>query len=257
MALVSVKALRLYHDKGILVPDFVDPSSGYRYYSSDQFYDVRILTTLKDMGFSLAEIASILGSCEEDSDLVDRLNEKKGQLEHRIRSFEKSVKEIENILDKEKTSMNTEALSDRVEEKTVDEVLVAGYRMKGRYSEIGKGYGKLGRHVGRHTTGPAMCLYHDSEWKEDDADFEPCFVVKKEVSGPDISCRKLEGGRALSIIHKGPYEKLSETYKIIFELIKANDLTPQVPSREIYHKGPGMILKGNPDKYVTEIQILV
>jgi hypothetical protein len=29
------------------------------------------------------------------------------------------------------------------------------------------------------------------------------------------------------------------------------------PMREIYVKGPGMILRGNPKNYLTEIQILV
>lgn len=29
------------------------------------------------------------------------------------------------------------------------------------------------------------------------------------------------------------------------------------PTREVYIKGPGMIFKGNPKRYLTEIQILV
>ena len=31
----------------------------------------------------------------------------------------------------------------------------------------------------------------------------------------------------------------------------------QLPSREVYLKGPGMILRGNPKNYLTEIQIPV
>ena len=30
-----------------------------------------------------------------------------------------------------------------------------------------------------------------------------------------------------------------------------------LPTREVYLKGPGMLLKGNPEKYLTEIQIPV
>jgi hypothetical protein len=29
------------------------------------------------------------------------------------------------------------------------------------------------------------------------------------------------------------------------------------PTREIYLKGPGMIFKGNPENYLTEIQIMI
>jgi effector-binding domain-containing protein len=43
----------------------------------------------------------------------------------------------------------------------------------------------------------------------------------------------------------------------------AKDATFQVeektllPSREVYLKGPGIIFRGNPKKYLTEIQILI
>ena len=29
---LTIKALRMYHDEGILVPEKIDPVSGYRYY---------------------------------------------------------------------------------------------------------------------------------------------------------------------------------------------------------------------------------
>ena len=29
---LSVKALRYYHDEGILIPDYIDDETGYRYY---------------------------------------------------------------------------------------------------------------------------------------------------------------------------------------------------------------------------------
>lgn len=34
MSRLSVKALRLYDQEGILKPGYVDPQNGYRYYSS-------------------------------------------------------------------------------------------------------------------------------------------------------------------------------------------------------------------------------
>ncbi|MBM4203812.1 MAG: MerR family DNA-binding transcriptional regulator [Gammaproteobacteria bacterium] len=33
---LSIKALRLYADRGLLNPVHIDPESGYRYYASDQ-----------------------------------------------------------------------------------------------------------------------------------------------------------------------------------------------------------------------------
>jgi effector-binding domain-containing protein len=36
--------------------------------------------------------------------------------------------------------------------------------------------------------------------------------------------------------------------------VKEKGYTVVSPTREVYLKGPGMIFKGNPRKYVTEIQ---
>ena len=37
--------------------------------------------------------------------------------------------------------------------------------------------------------------------------------------------------------------------------IKTHGYDTRLPTREVYIKGPGMIFKGNPKKYLTEIQI--
>ena len=39
--------------------------------------------------------------------------------------------------------------------------------------------------------------------------------------------------------------------------IKSKGYEIEFPTREVYLKGPGMIFRGNPAKYLTEIQILI
>jgi effector-binding domain-containing protein len=67
----------------------------------------------------------------------------------------------------------------------------------------------------------------------------------------------LKGGKCVSLIHKGPYEKLGESYQKIFGYINSNGYQTLIPSREVYIKGPGMIFRGNPNNYLTEIQIFL
>ncbi len=257
MTRVSVKALRLYHERGLLKPDFVDPESGYRYYTEEQFFDLRVVLELKALGFSLKDIHEILDHCEEDCDLVEELERQKHKLNARISAYRTAVENIELILKTERRTMSDTNTDERVEEKYVDEILIAGHRMKGRYDEIGNGFGKVGRKAGRWIAGPAMALYYDGEYKEEGADYEACFPVKKEVTADEINCRVIGGGKALTIVHQGPYDTLSDSYKILWDVVKANGLKLKIPSREIYLKGPGMILKGNPKKYRTEIQFFV
>ena len=87
--------------------------------------------------------------------------------------------------------------------------------------------------------------------------FEVCLPIRSGSDVDDIKVRKLEGGRLLSIMHRGPYEEVGTAYEQIMKYAKEHGLEVQAPCREIYIKGPGMIFKGNPKNYLTEVQMLV
>jgi DNA-binding transcriptional MerR regulator len=57
---LSTKALRLYHDQGLLVPASVDPDSGYRYYTAAQIGVATRISLMRRAGVGLAEIAAFL-----------------------------------------------------------------------------------------------------------------------------------------------------------------------------------------------------
>jgi len=254
---LSIKTLRLYHEKGILIPSEVDEFTGYRYYSEANIEQARTIRILKEYDFSLAEIKEILGECSEESELLEQLIKKKSEIEAKISRYEDVSRSIELIIQKETESKMKTEPEFEIEEKEVETKLIAGYRMKGKYSDVGKAYGILARHLGKEINGKAMNLYYDAEYKEDDADFEPCFPVRKGKNSDKISVRELKGGKCVSLIHKGPYETLGESYKKIYSYINEKKYTAKIPSREIYIKGPGMIFKGNSSNYLTEIQLLI
>ena len=56
---------------------------------------------------------------------------------------------------------------------------------------------------------------------------------------------------------KGEVEALTTAHVDCDAHVNANGLKVEMPTREIYIKGPGMIFKGNPNEYLTEIQMLV
>lgn len=140
-------------------------------------------------------------------------------------------------------------------EKTVEPVLVASIRFKGKYSDCSNAFSRLGRSLGRRIAGHFFNLYYDEGYKENDADIESCVPIRqpKEVEG--ITIRTVPGGRCLSLLHRGPYDEVGPSYEKIMAYAQEKNLTLQGPAREIYLKGPGMFFKGNPKKYLTEIQI--
>ena len=57
---LSPKALRLYDELGLLVPDHVDPATGYRWYADAQLDRARVVALLRRIGVPLAQIRDML-----------------------------------------------------------------------------------------------------------------------------------------------------------------------------------------------------
>lgn len=60
MTHLSIKALRHYHDVGLLVPAEIDPASGYRYYEAGQVGTAQVIRRFRDLGMPLDEVRSLL-----------------------------------------------------------------------------------------------------------------------------------------------------------------------------------------------------
>ena len=57
---LSLKALRLYDERGVLVPSRVDQASGYRYYDTAQLDDARLVVMLRQLQLPLAAVRELL-----------------------------------------------------------------------------------------------------------------------------------------------------------------------------------------------------
>lgn len=64
---LSVKALRLYDKRRVLVPARVDGVTGYRYYDATQLDDARLVAMLRQLDLSLAAIGRLLACDRADA----------------------------------------------------------------------------------------------------------------------------------------------------------------------------------------------
>lgn len=68
---LSIKALRLYDRQGVLIPAFVDPSSGYRQYRETQLETARLVGRLRRLDMPLGLIREVIrASGQQRVDLV-------------------------------------------------------------------------------------------------------------------------------------------------------------------------------------------
>ena len=256
---LTVKTLRFYHDQRLLVPSFVDPQTGYRHYDPSQVETARAIAYLRGLEFPVAEIRELLRH-DADERLLDVMERQKAVLNQKIGRYRKAVRSLDQFITDEKEARAMSQSTYPVQEKVLEPALVAGVRMKGRYSECGKGFATIGRAMGRHIRGKPFLLHYDDEFKEDDADFEACFPVaaaKASAAPEGVSVRQLPGGRCVSVLHKGPWDQLGHAYARVLAYVKDKNYRVVMPTREVYLKGPGMIFKGNPKNYLTEIQVPV
>jgi DNA-binding transcriptional MerR regulator/DNA gyrase inhibitor GyrI len=253
---LTVKTLRYYHEEGLLLPAVVDRDTGYRYYKAAQLETARVIAYLRDLEFPIAEIKELLGD-QDETDLLDALERHRSQLKERIKRLQKTVRSLDQFILEERQGQTMANISDGLQEKNLDPILVAGIRMKGHYNECGKGFARLGGGFGRLICGKPLLLHYDTEYREEDADFEACLPIRQHKSVEGASVHKLPGVRCVTLVHKGPYEQMGRSYAKVFEWIKSRNYKVVLPTREVYIKGPGMIFKGNPKNYVTEIQIPV
>ncbi len=252
---ITVKTLRFYHDEKLLIPPVVDPQTGYRYYDPALVERARAITWLRGFEFPLDDIRALLAAHEEPGAVLAAMEKQSSAIEQRVRHLKNASRAMHDYIRQERQAMAMMQQSDDVRERTTDAQLIAGVRMKGKYSDCGKGFGKIGRSFGRLIAGPCFLLHYDTEYKEDDADFEACMPVRRAKSVDGISVRELPAARCVCLIHKGPYNQLGPAYEKAIRYAKEKGFAIASPTREVYLKGPGMIFKGNPKNYVTEIQL--
>ena len=92
---ISIKALRAYHEAGILVPARVDPETGYRIYAVDQLADAAIVARLRALDVPLAQVKEILHG--RDPDLTRRILEThQTHMQQRLADTQRIIEELQS-----------------------------------------------------------------------------------------------------------------------------------------------------------------
>lgn len=249
---LTIKALRIYHEEGLLVPEKIDPGNGYRQYGDQNFRRAHAIIILRELGCSLREMKEVFTSCKDDTELGELFRRKLSETERELLRMKDVRGRIHYYA--EMTEEDDMKIQGELIEKDIPEHWICSIRYKGAYADIGKYFGELFKKAGRWSTGKPFAIYHDSEYREH-ADIEAALIVRRELEVPGITSRILQGGRYATLRYKGPYEQIGEAYKTLFDWLADKNLDAGIPSRELYIKGPGMFLPRSPKDFMTEIQV--
>lgn len=111
MTRLTRKALRLYHDAGLLEPVDVDPSSGYRYYDVSQVASAQVIKRLRDLDMPLPDVRSYV-TAENDSVRRSVLTQHLDRLESELRRTHDAVSSLRALVNESTTSPSIEMRTD-------------------------------------------------------------------------------------------------------------------------------------------------
>jgi len=254
---VTVKTLRHYEQKGLLLPDEVDEWTGYRYYSIDQMQKLQAIRDLQRLGFSLDEIKDLF----KDNSHIPSIR----QLTEKIKETEAQLKQLitrRNRLLDWRNSRKEMKTMEKFSIQSLPEIIVASHR------EVLPDYAAIGsmcveiiapemQRLGCKCPPPGYCftIELDREYKPTDVDIEYCEQV--EEMGEDsaiIQFKRLPAvSKALCMKHVGPYERFYESFTEAFRYIEEHGYKPVGQFRTCYVDG--VWNQEDPEKWLSIIQI--
>ena len=257
MMQVTVKTLRHYEQKGLLVPDEVDEWTGYRYYSITQMQRLNTIRGLQRQGFSLEEIKDLL---EDESQMpsVAQLTKKIEETERQLQILMERRHQLLKWMDSHKQIRTMEKFSIQ----SLPEIIVASHReIIPDYSALGQlCVNKIGpemQRLGCKCPPPGYCftIEHHQEYRATDLDIEYCEQV--EEMGTDntiIQFKRLPAvPKALCMKHVGPYERFHESFTEAFAYMEEQGYKLAGLLRTSYIDG--VWNKANPEEWLSIIQI--
>ncbi|MBI9096709.1 MAG: MerR family transcriptional regulator [Sphaerochaeta sp.] len=215
---VSTKTLRYYAEIGLMLPDEVNPETGYRYYSINQLETMLCINRLKSYNFSLEEIKAILATKDlQDEKLCLALAKKEKELEKQVREFENTLEQLHEDLADLKQGKSIMSYLENIEVQLVEVPRMYLLSLRNMVQEgdfpdaYGRCFGKLFRRIADDKLtilAPPMALFHSAEFSSSGLDTEFAIPVQEYVTGTRDFYPRL----CLKTVHQGSYSGLPSVY---------------------------------------------
>ncbi|HSL31927.1 MAG TPA: MerR family transcriptional regulator [Anaerolineales bacterium] len=248
---VTIDTLRHYDALGLLKPAKVDPFTGYRYYSARQLVVLNRIMALKEVGFSLEEIARILREKLSNAEL-------RGMLKAQLMRVEQEAQAAQLRRERILARLNSLNLEDDMPEyevtlKPVERLTIAAIRetvpavedMPERCSQMFDTIERWMR-ANRLPLGPSMSIYYNEGFTRENIDTECSFIIPDSDAAsavtpePPVAVRKLDPVplMASTMATEGFYKKpggLLPAYQALAQWIEDNGYQITGPPRELFY----------------------
>jgi DNA-binding transcriptional MerR regulator len=238
---ISIKALRLYHEQGLLIPAAIDPSTGYRSYRISQIADAQVIRRLRDLDMPLASVTEIVRA--RDPEVTRRIiGQHEQALRARLDDLARQVDEAQRAVAHPGPQTPVFVRDEPAHHVLAVEGLVhePGHATYAHFlgSAFDRLYACIPR-LGVTPTGPGGALYPPRI--EGDPELVTAFVpidapvaLDAEALAAGVVNVMLPAARCAVLTHAGPYQTMEDTYGPLAAWVVTHAEPADAPVRELY-----------------------
>jgi DNA-binding transcriptional MerR regulator len=231
MTYLSVKALRHYHDVGLLEPALIDPSTGYRRYSSGQVSTAQAIRRFRDLEMPIDDVRRVLAAPNDSARnraILAHLERMQAQLDQ----TQQAVASLQALL----TGGTADAAA-RVEIRRIAPLRVIASTAVVGFDECGEWLEPALAALHQEASGASITVTgHDGALYADEI-FEAGageVTAFLPVDGVAASVVELPGCTMAVLRHEGPFADLDQAYGALGTFVAERGIGGPGPIREIY-----------------------
>ena len=253
---ISAGILRYYDKTGLLRPEYTDPESGYRYYSTRQFECLNTIRYLRALDMPLEKISDFLSN-RDTGRIRDMLLDQKEDLRNRQEELQMIERKIDNRLSQIDDALHSE--TDVIKQVKIPARRIAFVKQTLKpetYLDLEQSIRLLDQSekdtvIFLGKVGVGIAEENLSAGKFDQYDM--VFVILDEEDKFQGATMTLPEETCVTIRFQGEHRQASGYYERLLDYIKQNQYAIAGFSREITMIDYG--LTNDTSKFVTEIQI--
>jgi DNA-binding transcriptional MerR regulator len=234
MTHLSVKALRFYHDQGLLEPARIDPSSGYRFYDPGQVPVAQVIRRFRDLGMPLDQVRAVLRAPDVETrtkEIIAHLT----AMEAKLAEMQMSVASLRALLE---GPPERPAVEFRSIPATPALAVRAAVRVEDAWSwgteVFGEIYDRVDR-AGLASAGPGGALFPAEFFELERAELTAFVPLAALVPGGGrVESLAIPGMEAAVMLHSGPASDSDQTYGALGTIVAQRAIGVEGPIREYY-----------------------
>jgi DNA-binding transcriptional MerR regulator len=238
MTHLSVKALRHYHDVGLLEPAEVDRFSGYRLYEANQVPIAQVIRRFRDLGMPVDQVKSVLDAPDvttRNRVIVAHLERMEDQLE----ATKATVASLRAVLETPVVPSPVEYRSVAATPTLAIREWVTAAEMVAWWTEAFQELRKALNDAGVERAGPDGCLYPNEMFEREEGEMVAFVPVSRLAVGSGrLQPLELPAVELAIMVHQGSYDELDQTYGALGTHVAERAIGVDGPIRELYVVSP-------------------